>query len=145
MKKTKNRSALTRPLLTLPMVCALALIFASNQSVSLPKNSGIGSSNKGAGGPQRDLTLKSLPAVQDTTDDKIFTFVEQMAAFPGGDLALNKFIKENLKYPAEAKAAGTQGLVVAQFVVDKKGKIRDVNVVKNLSPETDAETIRVIK
>jgi TonB family protein len=145
MKKTKNRSALTRPLLTIPLVCALALIFASNQSVSLPKNSAIGSPDKGAEGAHRNLTLRSLPAVQDTIDDKIFTFVEQNAAFPGGDVALNKFIKENLKYPAEAKTAGTQGLVVAQFVVDKKGKIKDVKVVKSLSPETDAETIRVIK
>ncbi|GEO03485.1 hypothetical protein AAE02nite_11490 [Adhaeribacter aerolatus] len=78
-------------------------------------------------------------------DDKVFTFVEQMATFPGGETALNNLIRQNLKYPAEALRQGVSGLVVAQFTVDKTGKIRNPQVVKSLGGGTDEEVLRLIK
>ncbi|GEO03977.1 hypothetical protein AAE02nite_16410 [Adhaeribacter aerolatus] len=77
--------------------------------------------------------------------EKIFTFVEQMPVFPGGEVAQGKFIKMNLRYPVEAMKAGVTGLVVAQFVVNKKGKIHDITIVKSVSPELNGEVIRIIR
>jgi TonB family protein len=71
--------------------------------------------------------------------------VEQQPVFPGGEKALNDFIRENLKYPAEAKKSGKEGLVVVQFVVDRNGKISDPTVVKSLGAGTDEEALRVVE
>ncbi|MGV3504379.1 MAG: TonB family protein [Adhaeribacter sp.] len=78
-------------------------------------------------------------------DSKIFTFVEQMARFPGGEAAMNKFIAENLRYPEASHKNKVEGLVVAQFVVDRNGKVLEPNIVKSLDPATDAEALRLIK
>lgn len=58
---------------------------------------------------------------------------------------MNQLIIQNLKYPKKALKKGIQGLVVVQFVVDKTGAISDVQVVKKVSPEIDAESLRVVQ
>lgn len=77
-------------------------------------------------------------------NDQVFTFVEQQPEFPGGLEKLFEFLGKNMKYPAAAKNANLEGNVIAQFIVTKEGKITDVQIVKGLSPETDAEAKRVI-
>ena len=79
------------------------------------------------------------------TGEKAFDVVEQMPQFPGGDIELMKFLSENVKYPEAALKAGTQGRVVATFIVEADGSITNVKVVKKVSDEIDAEAVRVIK
>jgi TonB family protein len=55
-----------------------------------------------------------------------------------------QFLGSNIKYPAVARKANVEGNVVAKFQITKTGKIKDVKIVKSLSPETDAEAKRVI-
>jgi protein TonB len=78
-------------------------------------------------------------------EDKIFTVVEQQAMFPGGMEALSKFLYKNIRYPSSARRMGVNGKAFVQFVVDKEGNISDVSIVKSLSPDCDAEAIRLIK
>ena len=47
-----------------------------------------------------------------TNKSKVFTAVEQMAQFPGGEAALMQFISENVKYPAVAVKNRDQGRVM---------------------------------
>lgn len=77
-------------------------------------------------------------------DDKPFYTVEQMPSYPGGESEMNKYISENLKYPAEAQAKGIQGRVTIRFIIGKTGEISDVTVVRELDPDCDAEAVRVI-
>lgn len=56
-----------------------------------------------------------------------------------------KFIADNLRYPAAAKENGIQGRVMVQVVIKKDGSIGQVNIVRKIDPECDAEAIRVIK
>lgn len=58
--------------------------------------------------------------------EEVFTHVEQMPKFPGGDAELYKFISNNLNYPAMAIENNVQGRVVVQFVVTKDGSIGNV-------------------
>ena len=74
-----------------------------------------------------------------------FDVVEQMPDFPGGAVEMMKFLSENIKYPEAASKAGTQGRVIAQFIVEADGSISNVKVLKNVSDEIDAEAVRVIK
>ena len=73
-----------------------------------------------------------------------FDVVEEMPQFPGGAPELMKFLSMTVKYPEAAEKAGTQGRVIATFIVEKDGSISGAKVVKNVSEELDAEALRVI-
>ena len=81
--------------------------------------------------------------VVDTKEDA-FDVVEEMPEFPGGPKALMDYLMTNVKYPKTAFDANIQGRVIAQFVVDKEGTVRDAHVVKSVDPALDAEALRVI-
>ena len=65
-------------------------------------------------------------------DTAVFEIVEERPNFPGGDMALMTFMRDNLRYPELAKEMGVQGRVMVQFVVDKTGKVRDTRCVKGI-------------
>ena len=78
-------------------------------------------------------------------ENKVFTAVEQMPQFPGGEAELMKYIQKNLKYPPVAMENNIQGRVVVQFVVTKTGKIGEVKVARGRDPDLDKEAVRVVK
>lgn len=57
---------------------------------------------------------------------------------------LEKWVYQYVKYPEEAVAQGIQGRVMVDFVIGKDGKLTDVRIVKGLSPEIDAEVLKVV-
>lgn len=65
--------------------------------------------------------------------------------FPGGPSEMIMCISRNLHYPAEAYASHIEGRVVVQFVVTKTGAVGQVRVVRGVSPDLDAEAVRVVK
>ena len=80
-----------------------------------------------------------------TTDDKVYEVCEQMPIFEGGDAALLKYLRENLKYPDNTKDRGVQGRLVIGFIVEKDGSLTDVKVLRPVDIDLDAEVLRVIK
>ena len=80
-----------------------------------------------------------------TTDDNVAKVTEELPKYPGGEIAMMKFLMVNLKYPAEAEAAQEEGRVVVKFIIESDGSIGDTEVVRSVSPSLDAEAIRVIK
>ncbi len=77
--------------------------------------------------------------------EEIFTAVEQMPQFPGGEAELLKYIASHIKYPTMAAENNIQGRVVVKFVVNKNGKVGDVVVVRGKDPDLDKEAVRVVK
>ena len=72
----------------------------------------------------------------------IFKFVEQMPAFKGD---LNAYLSAKLRYPDDAREAGTEGRSVIQFIVNENGSISGVEVVRSSgSASLDAEAKRVV-
>ncbi len=67
-----------------------------------------------------------------------------MPQFPGGQMELWEYLSKSLQYPEEAEKAGTQGRVIATFVVERDGSITNARVVKALDSSLDAEALRVI-
>lgn len=57
---------------------------------------------------------------------------------------LRKWVYVYLRYPKQAVEAGVQGRVLVDFVIDEKGKVKDVKVAKGVSELLDAEAVRVI-
>ncbi len=78
-------------------------------------------------------------------DDQIFIYVKNMPEFPGGELALRKWVYEHSVYPAIAKENGIEGTVYLRFEVTKTGTIGKVELQKGTDPLLDEEAIRVIK
>lgn len=90
------------------------------------------------------LMTKCASKLDVTPPSEPYTEVDEMPVFPGGDEGLLKYIAQNTAYPLEAKKAGTQGRVVARFCVTSNGSVDRISVLKGVSPELDAEAIRVI-
>lgn len=70
---------------------------------------------------------------------------EQQPEFPGGMEALMKYMGANLKYPKAAVANGEEGTVYVAYMVKADGSVSDVTVARGVSPELDAEAVRVVK
>jgi TonB family protein len=76
--------------------------------------------------------------------DPVYVVVEQMAEFPGGTGGIREWISKNITYPEAAKAKGLEGKVYVSFVVNSKGKAVFPKVARGLSPELDAEALKLI-
>ena len=78
-------------------------------------------------------------------DKKIYKSVEQMPQFPGGEVALMRYLQSEIKYPPTAAANNIMGRVIVQFVVEENGEIGEVKVLRSIDEELDAEAVRVVK
>ena len=83
--------------------------------------------------------------IEEEDDEEFFMVVENMPEFPGGDLGLMKYIQQNVKYPPIAKEYDIQGKVYVSFIVDKKGYVTNVKIVRGVDKNLDAEAVRVVK
>ena len=98
------------------------------------------------------LMLFSQIQTQDSTsttsplppDEMVFTFVEQMPEYPGGQEKMMQFIMDNLKYPTQAKDDGVMGKVVAQFIVKEDGSISEIKILRDIGDGCGDEVMRVI-
>lgn len=72
------------------------------------------------------------------------TAVEVMPRYPGGEAEMMKFLAMNLRYPEAAMKSGKSGRVVVRFVVSKTGKVENPEIMRGISPELDAEALRVV-
>ncbi len=76
----------------------------------------------------------------------VYDFPEQMAHFPGDADAMDLFIRKNLHYPEKLKAAGIQGKVYIQFIVEKDGSLSNISVRRgSKNADLDQEAVNVIK
>jgi protein TonB len=78
----------------------------------------------------------------DALDQKV---VEQLPEFPGGPVAMMKWLTKNLRYPSNARARKVQGRVVTQFIVNADGTLSDLKVVESAEPSLDSEALRVLR
>ena len=79
------------------------------------------------------------------TDNKIYTAVDQMPEFPGGQATFINFISSNLRYPAAAAENNIQGKVYVKFVVTSTGKVDKVQIARSVDKALDQEALRVCR
>ena len=83
--------------------------------------------------------------VQEEKKVEIFSHVEVMPSFPGGDAAMMKWLQENIIYPVIAAEQGIEGRVTIRFVVGPDGSVGNAEVLRSLDPSCDREALRVVK
>ena len=92
--------------------------------------------------------MEEMAAKQDKVakgNPEVYDMVEQAPQFPGGPQALMKWLGENVRYPVAAQEAGVQGRVICQFVIQADGTIGETKIMRGVSPELDAEALRIVK
>ncbi len=94
---------------------------------------------------QAELAAELQKEAEAEDPNKIYDNAEVLPEYPGGQVALMRYIAQNVKYPKSAQENGTQGKVVVQFVVDTDGSIINAYVLTSVDPDLDTEALRVIK
>jgi TonB family protein len=95
---------------------------------------------------QPETELKEIVSEKTVIEELVYLEDwEQEAQFPGGTVALLKFIKDNISYPPEAVAEKITGKVYLGFIVEKNGSLSNVEVLRGIHPLIDAEAIRIIQ
>jgi protein TonB len=65
--------------------------------------------------------------------------------YEGGTKAMRAFLKQHLKYPAEALKARIEGTVVIKYSIDHHGKVVEAKVISGLGYGCDEEAVRLAK
>ncbi len=92
-------------------------------------------------------------------EEKIFKVVKHMHRFPGCDgqgksrkelkecseHKMQEFISSHIKYPAKARENMTQGIVMIEFVIKGRGKVKDIKLLNDIGNGCGQEAIRVIE
>jgi len=78
-------------------------------------------------------------------DTVVYVFVSNYPEFPGGELAMMKFFRDNLRFTPQAREINLQGTVYVSFIVWNDGSIRDIKILRGLGSGLDEEVIRVIE
>ena len=83
-------------------------------------------------------------SVKGENEDEVFTMVEVMPKFPGGQAGLFQYLARSIKYPVIAQKSKEQGRVIIQMVISKDGSLSNIKVLRSVSPSLDAEAVRVV-
>lgn len=86
--------------------------------------------------------MEPTPSDEDAVSLRI---AEDAPQFPGGPVAMMKWLTRNLHYPKALEPQHVQGKVVAEFIVNEDGSIAYVKVTSGLHPLCDAEVLRVLR
>ena len=91
------------------------------------------------------ITIIERPEEDEEAEPDIFFSAEVNPSFPGGMAALYKLIGERLNYPEAARNNGVTGKVHIRFVINKRGEVENVQIIRGVDPLLDREAIRVIE
>jgi TonB family protein len=70
--------------------------------------------------------------------------LEEMPEFPGGPSGMLEFIRQNLRYPIDARNKGIQGIVYVGFTVQNDGSISDLELREGVYWSLDVEAVRLV-
>jgi protein TonB len=78
--------------------------------------------------------------------DKTFVKVEIESEYPGGVPAWQRYLNKNFRYPESALNNEIQGTVMVRFIVDKDGKVSEVEAISGPAEGgLREEAVRVIR
>ena len=82
---------------------------------------------------------------EEVIDDQPFLIVETMPKFQGGDLnTFRKWVQENVKFPTIALENGISGRVTLTFVIEKGGRLTNIQVLQTPDRSPSEEAVRVL-
>lgn len=67
------------------------------------------------------------------------------AQFCGGDDSLNQYITDHTIFPETAWKEGIQGRTTVQFLIDERGSISHIKVIRGIGGACDSEVVKVLQ
>ena len=142
MTKMKSKqNAKLKYLISLPITAILVISFAISLNQNVFANTKLNQPEE----TMNTIAEESLAQMTDEEKEKTFIVVEDMPGFPGGEEALLKFLRENVKYPEQAKSKGIQGRVYVTFIVETDGSLSDIRLIRGVHKSLNEEALRVVK
>lgn len=138
-KKKSNLRHCMKALYLVPVVVVAACTFSSSDKEEV------------RGKVNENVVTIETPVAENVVDsiDEVLEVVNEPeipAEYPGGAVALMKYLQRNIKYPKEAREQNIQGKSYVQFVVREDGCIDCVNVVRSSGSQLlDDEAVRIVK
>ena len=81
---------------------------------------------------------------QQNEDDEVYTVVEKVPEFVGGQQALVEYMKSAVSYPEAARKAKVEGTVYISFIIEKDGKVSGAKVLRGLGNGLDEVALKAI-
>lgn len=99
--------------------------------------------------PKKVIKQDENPVITGFQNDnsvKVHTEVDELPQFKGGNEALYKWIGETIKYPEAAQKNKKEGVVTAQFIIEKDGKISNATILKDeVGYGADKEVLQLLE
>ena len=151
LNKAKSRPLARLKYLYVLPISALAIVAFARSEVSnpfMPSNNQLQYLNEmvvtgyvpqKTGQADMDEKIKTGTVKRETT-----TPMNRIPSYLRGKSEALKFLARYTKYPISALKAKVEGRVLVKFVVERDGSISDIDIYKGVSPDLDAEAIRVL-
>ncbi len=93
------------------------------------------------------IAIWSEPNDEKPDPNDIFTKVEDPPKFNGSEDLTEfwKYVQQHVNYPEKAREFGLEGKIIVNFVVDEKGDIINIELLKKIDPLLDNEVIKVLE
>lgn len=90
----------------------------------------------------KDEFRKRAKQLEQERANQVYTMVEDMPKFSGGEQALTQYLKNEIIYPEKAKQSGISGRIHVKFIIDKEGKISNIKIIRAFESDWKEEFIR---
>jgi TonB family protein len=90
-------------------------------------------------------TLKKATSFDSLGTETTLNPFFELPKYPKGDAALFKFLSQTIRFPKEAREAGTQETIFVSFTIDKTGKVTKTKTLKSKSKDLASESIRTVE
>ncbi len=143
IKNPTGKFAQLKVMLLIPALSLLILIssFDANlNSNALQKQGSISEINIDENASAKTEVLEK----QSQEPEEVYTIVQNQPVPTGGMAAFYDYIKQNLKYPEQARKLGIEGKVFVEIIVGPDGKLTYVKAIKGIGAGCDEEAVRVI-
>ncbi|MFI5220030.1 MAG: energy transducer TonB [Bacteroidia bacterium] len=95
--------------------------------------------------PQYQKISMRLKSGKVLRTDSVYFVAQIMPQFPGGDMGLIQYLKNNIKYPKAALDSSITGTLYVKFIIERDGSVSQVKVLRGLCKSCNEEAIRVVK
>ncbi|MDR0543244.1 MAG: TonB family protein [Dysgonamonadaceae bacterium] len=92
-----------------------------------------------------EASVPEHPSQEMPVIEPLVTEADVMPQYPGGYAAMNRYLFNNLKYPASALSQRIEGRVWCSFMVNKDGSLSNIQVEKSVYISLDQEALRVLQ
>jgi TonB family protein len=93
--------------------------------------------------PKGVVIFENLKTENNTTDNTLFSIVDEQPQFVGGQDTMFRWLMQNIRYPKEAREKRAEGTVYVGFVVEKDGSIKDVAIKRE--PSYPKDTLKIME